>query len=88
MILLSIPSGRYKHTISRHGKRKDQGGGGVKWSCSCSRRTRCPYLHLLLRGKIPAQDTTNERTAAYRFFTMLKRGDVEYIVTLQKKKAS
>lgn len=85
MILLSIPSGRYKHTISRYGKRKDQGGDGVKWSCSCSRRSRCPYLHLLLRGKIPAQDTTNERAAAYRFFTVLKRDDVEYIVTKKRK---
>ena len=88
MIILSIPSGRYKHTISRIGKRKDDGGDGVKWSCSCSRKSRCPFLHLLLRGKIPVQDTTNERAAAYRFFTVLKRGEVNYIVTKPKKRKS
>jgi hypothetical protein len=85
MIILSIPSGRYKHTISRHGKRKDDGGDGVKWSCSCSRKSRCPFLHLLLRGKIPAQDTTNERAAAYRFFTTFQRGTVVYIVPKKRK---
>lgn len=32
--------GQHTYVVSRHGKRKNQGGGGIVWSCTCDQFVR------------------------------------------------
>jgi len=56
------------HVITRSGKRKDQGGAGVMWRCSCSRKKACVRLRDLVYGRLYTQDVTLFSVGEQRFF--------------------
>lgn len=56
------------HVITRSGKRKDQGGTGVVWCCSCKSGRKCERMQDLFKSALPSYDVTLTR-AGERFYT-------------------
>lgn len=51
MVIGTVMVGKKKHRIIRTGKRKEQGGKGTSWACSCKPDGMC-YVVLALFNKI------------------------------------
>lgn len=56
------------HVITRSGKRKDQGGAGVMWRCSCKNGRKCERMQALFKSVLPSYDVKLTR-AGERFYT-------------------